>query len=121
MNDLKLYSAAACRDIDSRAMKSVADGGLGLSGQTLMERAAHFALESLMSLRSELTSLTILCGKGNNAGDGYLVGMLARQLGIAVQLIAVEPKAQLSGDALTACERALAAGIELEEATGAIR
>ena len=84
MNDLKLYSAAACRDIDIRAMKSVADGGLGLSGQTLMERAAHFALESLMSLRSELTSVTILCGKGNNAGDGYLIGMLARQLGIAV-------------------------------------
>ena len=121
MNDLKLYSAAACRDIDSRAMKSVADGGLGLSGQTLMQRAAQFTLESLMSLRSELTSVTILCGKGNNAGDGYLIGMLARQLGIAVQLIAVEPKAQLSGDALTACQRALEAGIALEEGACAIR
>ena len=42
--------------------------------------------------------LTILCGKGNNAGDGYWVGVLARQLGIAIQLIAVEPKAQLTGE-----------------------
>ena len=121
MNDLKLYSAAACRDIDSRAMKPVSGGGLGVSGQTLMQRAAQFTLESLMSLRSELTALTILCGKGNNAGDGYLVGVLARQLGIAVQLIAVEPKAQLSGDALTACQRALEAGLELEDMSCAIR
>ena len=121
MNDLKLYSAAACRDIDIRAMKSVAEGGLGMSGQTLMQRAAQFSLESLMSLRSELTALTILCGKGNNAGDGYLVGMLARHLGIAVQLIAVAPKAQLSGDALTACQRALEAGLELEDVSSDIR
>ena len=70
MHDLKLYSAAACRDIDAKAMKPVSEGGLGLSGQMLMRRAAQFALESLMSLCSELTSLTILCGKGNNAGDG---------------------------------------------------
>ncbi len=121
MNDLKLYSAAACRDIDSRAMKPVSEGGLGVSGQTLMQRAAQFTLESLMSLRSELTALTILCGKGNNAGDGYLVGVLARKLGIAVQLIAVAPKAQLSGDALTACQRALEAGLELEDVSCAIR
>ena len=121
MNDLELYSAAACRDIDIRAMEPVSEGGLGVSGQTLMQRAAQFALESLMSLRSELTSLTILCGKGNNAGDGYLVAMLARQLGIAVQLIAVEPKAQLSGDALSACQRALETGIKLEEGCCAIR
>lgn len=121
MNDLKLYSAAVCRDIDARAMKPADEGGLGLNGQFLMQRAAQFALETLMSLRSELTSLTILCGKGNNAGDGYLVGMLARQLGITVQLIAVEPQAQLSGDALTACQRALEAGIELEEGSSAIR
>ena len=102
-------------------MKPVSEGGLGLSGQMLMRRAAQFALESLMSLCSELTSLTILCGKGNNAGDGYWVGVLARQLGIAIQLIAVEPKAQLSGDALTACQRALEAGLELEDASSTIR
>ena len=121
MHDLKLYSAAACRDIDAKAMKPVSEGGLGLSGQMLMRRAAQFALESLMSLCSELTSLTILCGKGNNAGDGYWVGVLARQLGIAIQLIAVEPKALLTGDALTACQRALEAGLELEDASSAIR
>ena len=48
-------------------------------------------------------------------------GVLARQLGIAIQLIAVEPKAQLTGDALTACQRALEAGLELEDASSAIR
>ena len=51
----------------------------------------------------------------------YWVGVLARQLGIAIQLIAVEPKAQLTGDALTACQRALEAGLELEDASSAIR
>ena len=44
MNDLELYSAAACRDIDIRAMQPVSEGGLGVSGQTLMQRAAQFSL-----------------------------------------------------------------------------
>ena len=121
MKDFQLYTAAACRAIDAQAMLPVADGGMGLSGQMLMQRAAKFALDRLLALRPQMSAMTIFCGKGNNAGDGYQLGLLAHKLGITVQFIAVGPVAQLAGDALTACARAQSQGLILEPADSPIR
>lgn len=118
---MQLYTAAACRAIDAQAMLPVADGGMGLSGLVLMQRAANFALDSLFALRPQMSAMTIFCGKGNNAGDGYLLGLRAHKLGIAVQFIAVSPVEQLAGDALTACQRAQSQGLILEPANSSIR
>ena len=68
--DVKLYTAAACRAIDAAAMAPQSAGGMGLSGDVLMERAAQFALDTLMLLCPNTPAVTIVCGKGNNAGDG---------------------------------------------------
>ena len=50
MTDVPLYTAEACRAIDAMAMQPLTDGGLGVSGQELMQRAAQFALDTLLSL-----------------------------------------------------------------------
>ena len=121
MTDLPLYTAEACRAIDAMAMQPLTDGGLGVSGQELMQRAAQFALDTLLSRCPNTAVISILCGKGNNAGDGYWVAMLAKQLGLDVQLIGVATKHQLSGDALLACERAEAAGLVVEGSDSPIR
>ena len=92
MTDLPLYTAEACRAIDAKAMQPLTDGGLGVSGQELMQRAAQFALDTLLSRCPNTALISILCGKGNNAGDGYWVAMLAKQLGLDVQLIGVATK-----------------------------
>ena len=48
MTDLPLYTADACRAIDAKAMQAVAAGGLGISGQVMMQRAAQVALGALL-------------------------------------------------------------------------
>jgi len=121
MTDVPLYTAEACRAIDAMAMQPLTDGGLGVSGQELMQRAAQFALDTLLSRCPNTAVISILCGKGNNAGDGYWVAMLAKQLGLDVQLIGVATKDQLSGDALLACERAEAEGLVVEDSDSPVR
>lgn len=121
MTDLPLYTADACRAIDAKAMQPVAQAGLGISGQVLMQRAAQYALDTLLSRCPNARLISIICGKGNNAGDGYWVALLAKQLGLDIQLIAVGTKPQLTGDALIASERAAAAGIVAEAADSPIR
>lgn len=121
MTDLPLYTAEACRAIDAKAMQPLKDGGLGVGGQELMRRAAQFALDTLLSRCPNAAVISILCGKGNNAGDGYWVAMLAKQLGLDVQLIGVATKYQLSGDALLACERAEAEGLVVEDSDSPVR
>lgn len=119
--DVKLYTAAACRAIDAAAMAPQSAGGMGLSGDVLMERAAQFALDTLMLLCPNTPAVTIVCGKGNNAGDGYWLAYLAQRLGIAVQIIAVGSTQELTGDALNAWQQAAAAGLSTEESDAGLR
>lgn len=112
--DLRLYTAAVCRAVDAQAMVPQSSGGMGLRGAELMRRAAQFALDTVISLRPGVAGISVVCGKGNNGGDGYWLAFLAHRLGIAVQLVGMTPKEQLSGDALDAREQAEAAGLGVE-------
>jgi hydroxyethylthiazole kinase-like uncharacterized protein yjeF len=58
--------------------------------------------------------LTVLAGRGNNAGDGYLVAALALRAGWRVQVLAVGDAALLQGDAALARDQALAAGVPVQ-------
>ena len=70
-----------------------------------MRRAAQFALDTVISLRPGVAGISVVCGKGNNAATVIGWRFLAHRLGIAVQLVGMTPKEQLSGDALDAWER----------------
>ncbi|MEL0048696.1 MAG: NAD(P)H-hydrate epimerase, partial [Gammaproteobacteria bacterium] len=98
----------------AQAMAPQSSGGMGLRGAELMRRAAQFALDTVISLRPGVAGISVVCGKGNNGGDGYWLAFLAHRLGIAVQLVGMTPKEQLSGDALDAREQAEAAGLGVE-------
>ena len=43
----------------------------------------------------------VLCGKGNNGGDGFVVARLALQAGLDVQVILAAPELSVEGDART--------------------
>jgi NAD(P)H-hydrate epimerase len=105
-----LYGAADSRAIDARAINE-----LGIPGFELMQRAARFAFDCLLAHWAGLRSVTVICGKGNNAGDAYLVAKLAHEIGLSVQLIAVTPPAQLQGDAALAFRDASDAGLVADE------
>lgn len=68
----------------------------------LMERAGRAILTLIQRLYPDDKSLTILCGTGNNGGDGFVVARLARQAGYDVTLWLSGDESKLQGDAETA-------------------
>ncbi|WP_268799307.1 NAD(P)H-hydrate dehydratase [Pseudomonas huanghezhanensis] len=103
-----LYSAEQVRELDSRLIAA------GTSGLELMQRAAHAAWRAVRRRWPDATQLTVLAGRGNNAGDGYLVAVLAQRAGWQVRVLAVGDASALTGDAQYAYKEALAAGVTIE-------
>lgn len=83
-----------------RVMERAALAALGISGHELMRRAASAALNSLRRHWPQLQHICIHCGPGNNGGDGFLLGVLAREAGLQVELVALSATAH--GDAALA-------------------
>ncbi|MDB5692387.1 MAG: NAD(P)H-hydrate dehydratase [Alphaproteobacteria bacterium] len=68
--------------------------GVGTPVEILMERAGAGAAEAIRRYAGPVPAL-ILCGPGNNGGDGYVVARHLRARGIAVQVAALaEPKSE---------------------------
>ena len=74
----------------------------GVAGFDLMRRAGQAAFDELIHRWPGVRSVSICCGKGNNAGDGYIIAGLARKIGLAVQVLQVGDASQLRGDAALA-------------------
>lgn len=80
-----------------------------------MRRAGAAALSVMNQRYPGLTSLLVLCGGGNNAGDGYVLARLARASGLAVRVVAFSDPGLLTGDAARAYEEFAAAGGRMRE------
>ena len=98
-----LYSVAQVRAFDAHAIAV-----LGIPGITLMERAGEAALRVLRERWPAARRIAIICGGGNNGGDGYILGARARAAGLEVTLLALVDPGQLRGDARLAADRYLA-------------
>ena len=83
---------------------------LGLTLYELMQRAGEAAFNKLRSLWPDHEHWLILCGHGNNGGDGFIVARLAQSLGLTVTVIACEGSKPLPEEAAQAREAWLAAG-----------
>jgi NAD(P)H-hydrate epimerase len=93
------------RDIDRRAIEEFC-----LPGIVLMENAGRGAAELLHGLAPR-AAVAIVCGKGNNAGDGFVIARHLENLGHAVRLLLAADPADLRGDAAIAWRVAETAGI----------
>jgi NAD(P)H-hydrate epimerase len=87
-----------------RALDAWAIDQLGIPGLDLMERAGT-GLAHLVAERCPAGRIAVVCGKGNNGGDGYVVARLLRDAGREVDVVALSD--ELTGDALTNFERLL--------------
>ena len=92
-----IYSVEGVRQVDRAAIE-----GLGIPGYTLMTSAAMEALDEAFSFFPDAKRWQLICGAGNNGGDGYVLARFAAQQGIAVSVIALTPPDKLKGDAATA-------------------
>jgi NAD(P)H-hydrate epimerase len=104
---LQVFSAAQVRALDAALIAA------GTPGFELMHRAAHAAWRLLRQHWAELGAVTVLAGRGNNAGDGYLLAALAQRAGWQVRVLAVGDPGQLQGDAALACAEARSAGVPI--------
>ena len=77
-----LYTAEQCRALDRTAIEQ-----FGIPGFRLMLRAGHGVWAVIGQRWPHIKRLTVLCGGGNNGGDGLVVAGLAYQAGLDVQLL----------------------------------
>ncbi|MFO7277549.1 MAG: NAD(P)H-hydrate dehydratase [Pseudomonadota bacterium] len=94
-----VYSTAQVRALDAYAIET-----LGIPGYTLMKRAGEAALRFLRIRWPTAYSVVIVCGGGNNGGDGYVLARFAQAAGFTVTVLAAVPPEKLQGDARQACE-----------------
>lgn len=100
-----MYTAEQVRRLDACAIETH-----GIAGIELMERAGRSVLDAAHRKFPGATRLLVLCGAGNNGGDGYVVARLAREAGLEATVCALKPPSLLGGDAATAAGRWAAAG-----------
>ena len=93
----KLYTAAQVRGIDYAAIH-----GSGIAGYDLMCRAGRAVVDVARDSFVQAGRWLILCGPGNNGGDGYVVARLAAKAGIDVTVCSLVDPRQLKGDAAQA-------------------
>lgn len=106
----KLYTAGQVRGIDYAAIHE-----LGIAGYDLMKRAGKAVLDDVCDQFPSAERWLILCGGGNNGGDGYVVARLAVEAGIKVTVCCLVAPDQLKGDAATAYSDWQASGGETEK------
>ena len=87
----KLYTAAGSRALDRAAIEAH-----GIPGYTLMCRAGNAVVEAARAAWPSRNSWLILCGGGNNGGDGYVVSALAHEFGVKVHVVALSDPEGLS-------------------------
>jgi ADP-dependent NAD(P)H-hydrate dehydratase / NAD(P)H-hydrate epimerase len=104
----RLYTADEVRRLDRSAIETH-----GIPGIALMKRAGRAVFDALCRYWPDERRIAVIAGKGNNAGDGYVVAGLALQSGRAVRLLQIGDPASLQGDAARARDWALAHGLEI--------
>ncbi|MDZ7643923.1 MAG: NAD(P)H-hydrate dehydratase [Woeseiaceae bacterium] len=110
-----VYDVAGVQAIDRAAIHEA-----GIPGYELMTRAAGYALDVALAEFPGSDSWVVLCGGGNNAGDGYALARLAARRGLDVSVRHVSDPDRLTGAAATAWRDCVAAGVPIGAFDGAL-
>ena len=84
-------TAAQMREADRRCIQEI-----GIPGAVLMNNAGLAVFREI-----DRGPVGIVCGKGNNGGDGFVVARLAMLAGLDARVVLVGDPAAIQGDALT--------------------
>ena len=83
--------------IEARVVDMNAEA-LGIPGSQLMENAGKLSAEFIMSL-SKPSKIAIVCGTGNNGGDGYVIARHLSNSGFGVKVVICGDRNKIKGDA----------------------
>lgn len=98
-----------CREVDRRAIEE-----FGMSGLVLMENAGRGSADVLCELGIR-GRVVILCGKGNNGGDGFVIARHLEIRGIGTCVLLLTRVDELSGDAAANCRILDHTGVPIHE------
>jgi hydroxyethylthiazole kinase-like uncharacterized protein yjeF len=102
------YTSAQVRVLDDLAITRES-----IPGIVLMRRAGEATLQSLLVRWPDIQGISVICGAGNNAGDGYIIAGLAAMRGLATEVRWVVPPEKLKGDASKAWQWAIEQGVSV--------
>ncbi|MDP2362933.1 MAG: NAD(P)H-hydrate dehydratase [Ignavibacteria bacterium] len=93
---IPLYNTSQIRNLDSFAIKR-----LNIPGIVLMENAAIGIYQSILERVDNIKCVGVVCGKGNNGGDGFAVARHFSNAGFGVKVISLGAENDLSEDCKT--------------------
>jgi len=102
-----LYTASQVRELDRIAIEE-----RNIPGLELMERAGQAAFDVLRTKWPLAKKILVVCGAGNNGGDGYVVARLARETELDVDVIQFGDMSKITGDARAALDGCRAVNIQ---------
>ncbi len=97
---MKITTAAEMREIDRASTEK-----FGVPSLTLMENAGSAVAQFVLENFRDAERIAIVCGKGNNGGDGFVVARKLHQARRVVEVLLLASPAELKGDAATMFER----------------
>ncbi|HEY6370791.1 MAG TPA: NAD(P)H-hydrate dehydratase [Candidatus Sulfotelmatobacter sp.] len=91
---MKIVTAAEMRAIDRASSER-----FGVASLTLMENAGSALAEYVLGHRPDAQKILVICGKGNNGGDGFVAARKLLQAEKTVHVILLADRGDLQGDA----------------------
>jgi len=91
---MKIVTAAEMRDIDRATSQR-----FGVPSLTLMENAGTAVAEFVVSKYPSAGRIGVICGKGNNGGDGFVAARKLKTAGREVRVVLLAEPSELRGDA----------------------
>ena len=98
---MRVLNAAQMREADRRTIDEI-----GIPSLVLMENAGRQVVAAMEAMHSDLLErqVAVLCGRGNNGGDGFVVARTLLQRGVDVSVFLIGRVADVRGDARTNLE-----------------
>ena len=99
---MKILTAEEMREVDRLTTERY-----GIPGRTLMENAGASVAQFIAQRWTNLAQrrIVVLCGKGNNGGDGFVAARHLRELGAKPEVYLFAAQEEMRGDAATNCKR----------------
>src|SRR5882672_4609710 len=93
---MRVLNAAQMREADRRTTEEI-----GIPSLVLMENAGRQAVAAMEAMYSDLSErqVAVLCGHGNNGGDGFVIARTLAQRGIDVYVFLIGRVGDVRGDA----------------------
>src|SRR3954449_11382693 len=93
---MRVLSAAQMREADRRTIEDI-----GIPSLVLMENAGRQVVAAMEAMYGDLLErqVAVLCGRGNNGGDGFVVARTLAQRGVDVAVFLMGRVAEVRGDA----------------------